>query len=84
MKVHVAKPEHEICYQDMAAFLRRHEKLTPLEILAIAANMVGKLVAMQDQRKVTPEMAMQVVSLNIEAGNKTVIEALATQSGGRA
>lgn len=39
------------------------------EILAIAAYTVGQLIALQDQRKMTPQMALAIVSDNIEAGN---------------
>jgi hypothetical protein len=81
MKVAVAKPEHEIAYQDIVALLRRHEHLTPLEMLAIAANAVGKMIAMQDQRVVTPDMALAVVGKNIEAGNRQVIAELAATKG---
>ena len=55
-----------------------------MEILAIAANMVGKLVAMQDQRVVTPAIAMETVAKNIEVGNKQVIDALTNSQGGKA
>lgn len=80
--VNLAKPEHEVAYQELCALVSKHAAvLTPLEILAIAANMLGKLVALQDQRSVTPAMAMAVVAKNIETGNQQVIEQLA-QAGG--
>lgn len=45
-----AKPEHEVAYQDLAKLIRKHaDKVTSLELLAIGANMIGKLVALQDQ-----------------------------------
>lgn len=85
MTVHVAKPEHEVAYQDMVALMRRHaDKLTALELLAVGANMVGKLVALQDQRTTSPEMAMEVVARNIEQGNKAVLDQLAGSKGGTA
>jgi hypothetical protein len=81
---HLARPEHEISYLDLCQLLNRHEgRLSPLELLAVAANMVGKLVALQDQRTVTPAMAMEVVARNIEHGNKELVDRLA-QSEGRA
>ena len=77
------KPEHEVLYQELTALLRRHgDKVTSLEMLAIAANMVGKIVAMQDQRSVTPGMAMQIVSRNLELGNQQVLQALRDAKGG--
>lgn len=80
-----AKPEHEVAYQDLAKLIRKHaDKVTSLELLAIGANMIGKLVALQDQRMVTPEKAMKVVADNIEAGNQQVIDELAKTTGGSA
>ena len=84
MSIHLAKREHEVAYQELCQFLSRHsEKLTKLEMLAVAANMVGKLIALQDQREVTPTTAMDIVAKNIEYGNKEVLEQL-QQSKGKA
>lgn len=80
-----SKPEHEIAYQDLCALITKHAgKLTPQEILAVAGNMVGKLIAMQDQRTLTPAMAMEIVANNIEAGNQDVLRQLANESSGNA
>lgn len=82
MSVHLAKPEHEVAYQDLCQLVNKHaDKLTALELLAVAANMLGKLIALQDQRKTSPEMAMKTVSANIEFGNRSVIEQLANSDG---
>ncbi|MDE2426348.1 MAG: hypothetical protein KGO96_10635 [Elusimicrobia bacterium] len=80
MSVVTARPEHEVTYQELADLLKRRadKGISALEVLAIAANMVGKLVAMQDQRSVTPEMAMEVVARNVEVGNQQVITNLAS------
>lgn len=45
-----------------------------LEILAVAAYTVGQLIALQDQRTITPAMAMEIVVRNIEAGNLHAVE----------
>lgn len=75
----IAKPEHEVAYQDICALVSKHAgKLSAAELLAIAANMVGKLVAMQDQRKMTPEAAMEIVAKNLELGNIQVLANLDT------
>lgn len=77
MSVNLAKPEHEIAYQDLCRLVNKHaDKLTALELLAIASNMLGKLVALQDQRIVTPAQAMEIVAQNIEHGNKQVLDQL--------
>lgn len=83
MSLHLAKPEHEIAYQDLCALVNKHAgKLSAMELLAVASNMLGKLVALQDQRKVSPALAMEVVAQNIEHGNKMVLDQL-MQSKGR-
>lgn len=82
MSLHIAKPEHEVAYQDICGLVSRHaDKLTSLELLAVAANMLGKLVALQDQRTVTPAKAMEVVAKNIEHGNKQVLDQLGKSQG---
>lgn len=82
MSLHQAKPEHEVAYQDLCRLVRKHaHKLSALELLAVAANMLGKLVALQDQRTITPAKAMEVVAQNIEHGNLQVLEQLAQSKG---
>ncbi len=44
-------------------------------MLAVLAYTVGQLIALQDQRKMTAEMAMATVSANIEQGNRDAIAA---------
>lgn len=77
-----ATPKHEAAYADLCKLLDKHkDEVTPLELLAIASNMVGKLVALQDQKKVTPNEAMRVVSRNIEIGNRQAIDGLMKSKG---
>lgn len=76
MSVKLTKPKYEASYQDLIALLRKHSALSPIELLAVAANMVGKMMAMQDQRKHTKEQVVEVVAKNIEMGNAQVIEEL--------
>lgn len=78
-----AKPEHEVVYQDLVKLVTKHaDKISPLEMLAIAANMLGKMIAMQDQRTITPAQAMEIVSQNIEFGNKEILETLMQAKSG--
>lgn len=82
MKLKPATDAHEVAYQDLLALVRKHEKrMTPLELLAVAANVVGKLIAMQDQTATTPEQAMQVVATNIEHGNAQIVAELMKTQG---
>lgn len=82
MSTKLAKPEHEVVYQDLAALLRKHaDEVTALEVLAIAANMVGKLIALQDQRVTTPDVAMGIVIKNLELGNQQVLAQVLASKG---
>lgn len=82
MRLHQAKPEHEVAYQDLCALVNKHaDQLSALELLAVAANMLGKLIALQDQRKVTPAMAMKIAAQNIEHGNQQVLAQLEQSKG---
>ena len=68
---------HEAFYQEFIALLNKHlEKNSAAEILAVASNCVGKLIAMQDQANMTPERAMQIVFANIEEGNQQSVNEL--------
>lgn len=76
------RPEHEVAYQDLCALINKHASvLTPLELLAVASNMLGKLIAMQDQRVVTRDTAMQVVVSNLELGNQQALDELLSHKG---
>lgn len=50
--------------------------VSKVEVLAIMAHVTGMLIAMQDQRTVSPEGAMEIVGANIESGNRSAIEQL--------
>lgn len=82
MSVKIAKKEHEVAYADLCALVNKHaDKLSAMELLAIASNMLGKLIAMQDQRKISPDMAMEVVAQNIELGNQQIMALIANSKG---
>jgi len=69
---------------DIIELLRKYKHLRADEILAIVSNMVGQIIALQDQRKMTPEMAMKLVVANIQAGNETAIRNSFSTTLGRA
>lgn len=81
MSVHLAKPEHQVLYQELIQLVNKHPGVSALEFLAIAANMVGKIVAMQDQRTCTREYAMLTIAENVEAGNRQVLEEMQKTKG---
>ena len=60
------------------------DDLTPMEILAVASQLVGNIIALQDQTKLTPAMAMDMVCHNIEVGNQVAIETFLGSPAGAA
>lgn len=75
-------PEHEAFYQDLCATMKRHgANLSAPELLAVASNLVGKLIAMQDQRTMTRERALEIVSKNLEAGNAQALAEVMASKG---
>jgi hypothetical protein len=51
------------------------------ELLAIVSHVLGQLIAMQDQRKMSPSQAMMIVSANIEQGNREALRAVSSAGG---
>lgn len=49
-------------------------KITPEEILATLSFTVGQVIALQDMRKMTREIALEIVASNIELGNASVVK----------
>lgn len=84
VKTYRAKPEHDALMADFKAVLRKHEHLHPVEMLAIAAQLVGNLIAFQDQRALTPDQAIAMVSKNIEVGNQLAIDTVLGETKGNA
>lgn len=82
MSIRAAKPEHEVLYQELAKLVGRYaDKMTSEEVLAVGANMLGKLLAFQDQRTMTRERAMEIVIHNIETGNAQAVAELMKSQG---
>lgn len=65
----------------MKEFCENNGDLDAMSILALQAYIVGQSIALQDQTKVTPEMAMRCVVRNIELGNKHVIDGVMASVG---
>jgi len=80
--VRTPNDHHRQFRDELTAVLRKHaSRLSAMEMLALAAHLVGQLIAMQDQRSLTPAMALKLVSDNIEQGNR---EAIGLNPEGRA
>ncbi|WP_317959873.1 hypothetical protein [Phaeobacter inhibens] len=54
------------------------------EALSLFAHVTGMLIAMQDQRTMSPDEAMNIVAKNIEQGNASAIEQIFEGPGGNA
>lgn len=54
------------------------------ELLAIASQFVGMLIAQQDQRRYTPDAIMALVGRNIEIGNASAVADLTGPAEGQA
>lgn len=79
--LHQPSSEHHVAYQDLCALMNKHPDLSALELLAIAANMIGKLMAMQDQRTISSDLAMEVLIKNLELGNQQAVDQLSKSAG---
>ena len=82
MKTMVAQATHKDYIDDLKAVLTHHQDaLTGTEMLALTAHLVGCLIACQDQRSITKQMALEMVIKNIEQGNKDALEAITATAG---
>ena len=82
MKTQEPTAAHRAFRDDALALLNKHAgHLDAIEMLALAAHLVGQLVAMQDHRKYTPAAVMEMVGKNIEQGNGEVLAGLDKAAG---
>ena len=73
---------HKDFYDDLTSLLGRHAAHLPAdELLALASNVVGKILAFQDQRTMTAEGAMALIRENIEIRNREAIAGLMKSQG---
>ena len=83
MKCKVASPTHEAFYQEVCVVLKKYEDqgTQPIELLAMMSNLIGKQMALLDQRQFTADEAMQVVCSNLELGNRSRPMVTASEDG---
>lgn len=79
MKTHSATPEQEKFMADLKA--QMPADMPAQQILAVVSQFVGQLIALQDKRVMTPDVAMQIVGQNIEIGNQAAILTLGDTLG---
>lgn len=84
-KVVQPSAEHEQLRLALCKVIRRKAPDMPAEeILAIVCQLVGQLIALQDQRRFTSERVMALVSANIEMGNQHAIDTILNETAGTA
>lgn len=66
---------------DVLSVMRNYEDLPAIEILCVLSQVVGSLIALQDQNKYTIDMVMKHVLANLELGNAEVLDKLETTQG---
>lgn len=84
MRIRSIQPElrHAAFRADLLAVLDKHAgHLDSSEMLALASHAVGQILALQDQRTMTNDRAMEIVASNIEVGNSEVIDNLMNSKG---
>lgn len=79
MKSYEPTPEDEAF---MAALKEQMPPDMPADrILAIVSQFVGQLIALQDEKRFTADQAMQIVSRNIEIGNRAMLLSIVPPEG---
>jgi hypothetical protein len=72
---------HDDLRDGLLTLIESYGDIPALEILALASQIVGNLIALQDQRAVTPDQALDVVWSNINLGNQAMIAGLLNPAG---
>jgi hypothetical protein len=70
-------PVHVNLYHELLDVLRKYlANASAEEVLAVTANLTGKVMAMQNSQKFTSEQIMEIVVRNIRIGNQEMVDAL--------
>lgn len=78
----IPTPEMTRFRDDLASLLGKYTgHLQGDAMLAVAAFLTGQIVAFQDERKMTPEQAMRLVTANLQLGNDAAVADLMSASG---
>ena len=68
---------HERLRAELVAVIFQYkDQLSGADILAIASHLVGQIIALQDQRVISVEIANNIVTQNIQQGNLEAINKL--------
>lgn len=83
MKLKITEADKKL-HADICDFIKAHLiPDTSERALAIASQIVGQILALQDQRTMTSDKGLDLILVNIELGNQQVIKDLRS-AGGRA
>lgn len=75
-------PYHQAFYRDLLALFDKYAGKLPADVmLALSASATGAIIAMQDQRTMTNDRAMQIVMMNIVSGNEHVVDQVMKPKG---
>lgn len=81
MKYAAPRDKHFMLRQELVSVLCRHqETLCAAELLAVSSQLVGNLIALQDETSMSPDLAMEIVLQNIEEGNRAAVADLNAQT----
>lgn len=84
MSVKPTTREHENFFNDFVELLKKYEHLPATELLALASNVTGRLCAMQDQNRFSPDQVMELVVQNLQSGNQQMVALLTSETAGSA
>ena len=74
MKAVSANSDHQALRRDLIDLIRkRHGGLSAQEVLAVAAQLVGQILLMQDREHLDPQSAMDLINRNIVLGNQAAL-----------
>jgi hypothetical protein len=76
MSIRPTTGRHQDLYTALCDALAKFPDVPADEMLAVVAKLTGRVLAVQDQRKYTPARAIEIVSWNLELGNREMIESL--------
>lgn len=84
MSFRPANAQHMAFMADLQAALLASQDVPFLDLLALASQFVGRLIAIQDQTKYTPDQIKELMVRNIELGNADAIHRLVGNPAGNA
>lgn len=77
--------KHHAFRMDVIDVLKKHAGDLPADqMLALAAHLVGQLLALQDQTKMTLQQGLELIGTNIEMGNAEIVNGAIQNPLGRA